>query len=81
NKGCYLFDLKKYDEALAEFEEIIQINPKYYRARYNAGLIYEAKKDYEKAIENYQAFADNAPLSQAGRIIQIKDKINSLKSN
>ncbi|HEX3074383.1 MAG TPA: tetratricopeptide repeat protein, partial [Ignavibacteriales bacterium] len=81
NKAVFLFEIKKYNESLEEYEETIRLNPKHYKSRYNAALIYEAMKNYDKALEHYQGFIDGAPLSQAGLVAQIKEKINSLKSN
>ncbi len=45
--------LQLYDEALANFEKAVKVDPKYFQAVYMRGLCYEAKGDVEKAKREY----------------------------
>ncbi|PIU83250.1 MAG: hypothetical protein COS68_05050 [Elusimicrobia bacterium CG06_land_8_20_14_3_00_38_11] len=56
--GKFYFISGKYDEAIAEFEKVIKINPKNADAYFNVGMVKEAKNDssgakkmYEKTLE------------------------------
>ncbi len=53
NIGYLNFYKDQVDLALDAFEEAIAINASYTKAIYMRGLCYEAKKDREKARENY----------------------------
>ena len=44
---------KEYDRAIADFEKVIEINPKYVNAYFELGNIYYAKGEYGKAIFNF----------------------------
>ncbi|GEM_PF-1501176 len=52
--GLSYFFLRKMDEAQAEFEKVIEINPQYANAYLNLASIYERKGDVSKAIENLE---------------------------
>jgi len=45
--------LKKYDEAIADFSQAIQIESKSDLAYYNRGNVYSDIGQYEKAVEDY----------------------------
>lgn len=45
-----------FDEAIAEFERILQINPNYPLAHYHLAQAFERKGESEKAKANYQRF-------------------------
>jgi superkiller protein 3 len=56
NKGIALYNLRKYDEAIASYDEAIRVDSNYAKAWYNKGLALdnigkheEAKKSYDKA--------------------------------
>lgn len=45
--------LQLYNEALANFDKAVQVNPKYYQAVYMRGLCFEAKGDVARAKREY----------------------------
>ncbi len=54
---------KKFEEALADFNAIISLNDKSYRAYWNRGRIYKDMKSYQAAIEDYSLAITKAILS------------------
>lgn len=46
-------NLQLYNEALANFDKAVKVNPKYYQAVYMRGLCYEAKGDIARAKREY----------------------------
>jgi tetratricopeptide (TPR) repeat protein len=51
-----LLESGRYDEALAEYERILKINPNYPLAHYHLGQTHDGKGDCEKARTAYQQF-------------------------
>ncbi len=56
NIGDQLAQQGKYDMAIIHFKRSIKINPKWYIAYSNLGVVYEQKKDYKMA-EKYLSYA------------------------
>jgi len=57
NLGMYYHQIMKDDDrALDHFKKTIQLNPKFSKAYFQQALIYESRKDIEKAAENYENF-------------------------
>jgi len=54
NLGLAWMGIKKYDLALDEFNKTLDINPQYYLAYYNAGVIYQLQGDLERARWAYE---------------------------
>ncbi|SOV19118.1 Hsp70/Hsp90 organizing protein, putative [Plasmodium sp. DRC-Itaito] len=50
-KGNEFYKQKKFDEALKEYEQAIEINPNDIMYHYNKAAVYIEMKNYEKAIE------------------------------
>lgn len=48
------------DVAIASCKEAIELDPKYERAHYNLGVVYESLKHYEEAIDSYKTSKDLA---------------------
>jgi tetratricopeptide (TPR) repeat protein len=48
--------LGRYDEAIAEYERILRLNPHYPLARYHLGQAHEKKGERDAAREDYQQF-------------------------
>jgi tetratricopeptide (TPR) repeat protein len=53
--GRHYFEIKRYNDALASFQTVTQIQPEHYKAHYYAGLVYEGQNEMEKAKEQYRA--------------------------
>jgi tetratricopeptide (TPR) repeat protein len=53
NKGLDYLDRKMYDDAIAEFNKAIEINPDYTDAYYNRGLSNAKKGNLDQAISDY----------------------------
>ena len=65
DKGNELYAEKKYDEALASFQEFIALNPKAYQVYLNIADCYREKGDCEKATEEYNRVMALAPKEEA----------------
>ena len=50
NRGNAYYDKKDYDRAIADYSEVIRLDPKYALAFYNRGLAYYDKGDLDRAI-------------------------------
>lgn len=61
NKGRRLFHQERYDEAIAEFEQVCRIDPKNEWAPLAMGIISEAKKDFIKALDHYNRAIELSP--------------------
>lgn len=53
NIGLALAEERRFDEAIANYNEAIRILPVYYSAYNNRGLAYDAAGQYQQAIESY----------------------------
>ena len=56
NIGICMDKLGKQDVALEAFNTGLRLNPEYFPSYYEIGLIQEDKKNYEKALKNYNTF-------------------------
>lgn len=67
NRGNSYFLSRRYDDALADYERALELEiSKPWAAWYNIGLVYEAKKQPDKAREAYQeALSANPNFTQA----------------
>ena len=61
NNGVTLSDAGKYDEAIAEYNLSIKLNPNYTNSYLNLGYVYYQKKQYDLAITNYTKAIELAP--------------------
>lgn len=52
-RGFQYLSKGEYQKALADFNQALEINPKYSRAYYNRGIVYYDNENYDKAIEDY----------------------------
>jgi tetratricopeptide (TPR) repeat protein len=53
--GRHYFEIKRYNDALASFQTVHQLQPGHYKAHYYAGLVHEGQNEMEKAKEQYRA--------------------------
>lgn len=61
DKGNQLYDAKKYDEAIIEYNKILELYPDIYLINENIANCYFNKGDYQKAIDHYQKVLDKEP--------------------
>lgn len=52
-------ELKRYDEAMADIDKAIKIDPERYSFYFTRGMIYEAQGMKEKARADYRYACDN----------------------
>lgn len=55
----------RLDEAIAEFERVLAINPGYPLGRYHLAEAYERKGDSTRAAEEYRRFLETWSLADA----------------
>ncbi|MGD9587274.1 MAG: tetratricopeptide repeat protein [Pyrinomonadaceae bacterium] len=56
--GEIFLKLGRADEAIAEFERVLRINPNYPLTRYHIAEAYRSKGQQAEAVENYRAFLE-----------------------
>ena len=57
---------KSHDQAISDFTKAIEMNPRYYQAYYNRGIVYGNKGQYDQAISDYnKAIEINPRFAQA----------------
>ena len=57
-EGNQLSEEEKYSEAVAKFEEFLELNPAIFQVNLNIGNCYRQMKEYDKAIAAYQIILD-----------------------
>jgi tetratricopeptide (TPR) repeat protein len=53
NRGSIYQSMKEYDKAIADYTEVIRLDPRNVYALYNRGRSYQNKEDYDRAIADY----------------------------
>lgn len=56
--GWPLFDQRRFDEALAQFDDVLAMNPDFMLAHYNKGLVYILLKLPEEVLESARRVAE-----------------------
>ena len=70
------------DYAIKEWESIIKLAPEYPTSYYSLGYLYEEKKEYSKAIENFELFLKKALGKEYKELRKISsEKLKELKKN
>lgn len=72
-RGNSLYKEKKYEEALASFQKSFELNPKYSRALFGMGLVYNK---LEKISDMEESFKAALEISEAENDQRMIDKIN-----
>jgi tetratricopeptide (TPR) repeat protein len=65
NKGVALRQLKKYDEAIECFQEVLKLHPGNEQAASNIAQVYCDKKEYKKAVEFLDKLLEKDPKNMA----------------
>lgn len=66
NKGLELQGRKKYKEAIACYQKVLNESPELFEAQYNIGLSYEALRDYDNAAQVFSNMVKKDPLFDLG---------------
>ena len=61
NLAAALCKINKYDDALAAATNATKVNPKWAKGYWRLGSIYELKKDFLMALNNYEKAVENDP--------------------
>jgi len=85
--GLVYLNLKKYEKAIATYEEAVKLDPQLADAFFNLGYVYAVNKDYMKAQEMYSEavelsppFLDEALFNLAVVQAQVGDRRESIKN-
>lgn len=80
-KGEYLFEIKRYDEALATYEQVVQFSPYDSDAYETMGNIYHEKKNKEKALTYYKIAKKLNSEGSYGYGSSLDDKIEKIEKS
>jgi len=64
--GRFLNGQKKVDEAFAQFNKAVELNPQHSAARRALGDVYFARKDYTRALPHFEALSQEAEKMSDG---------------
>jgi tetratricopeptide (TPR) repeat protein len=76
NRGNAYHSKGEYDRAIADYNKVIELNPKHADAYNNRGAAYEKKQDHGKAIADYRMALSINPSSQGAALA--KDNLKRL---
>ena len=65
-RGNSKTNLGKVNEAIADLEDVLRLNPNHYEANFNLGGLHLDKENYDKAISHYQKAVSVNPKSDNG---------------
>ncbi|MEM8503315.1 MAG: tetratricopeptide repeat protein [Cyanobacteria bacterium P01_D01_bin.1] len=70
NRGLMYSSLRRYDEAMADYNRAIQLNPALDKAYSNRANLYTKRQQWEDAIADYDQAIDLNPLNIRARLNQ-----------
>ena len=59
-EGNQLFEAKKYEQAVAKFEELLEKTPSFYQVQINIGNCYKEMGEYDRAIAVFETMLEKA---------------------
>jgi tetratricopeptide (TPR) repeat protein len=62
NRGAAYGEKGQYDQAIMDFNQAIEINPRYIKAYNNRGIIYRLRGQYDRAISDFNKAIEMNPL-------------------
>ncbi len=74
-----LFSISQYEDAIAEYEKVLVINPNNFAALFHEGECYYYLKNMEKALELLEKAESIKPETDVEKLIDIINKILQLK--
>jgi tetratricopeptide (TPR) repeat protein len=66
NRGTTFGEKGQYDQAISDFNNAIEINPRYIKAYNNRGIVYRLMGQYDKAISDFNKAIEINPLDAEG---------------
>jgi len=78
NQGTELLKKGQYDQAIANFDKAIEINPRYAEAYNNRGIAYTKKGQYDKAISDYNKAIELDPTNDMGAMVEKNEDVLSV---
>lgn len=70
DRGLVYSNLRRYDDALADYNRAIELNPKFDRAFSNRGNLHAIRHSWQDAIADYDEAIDLNPLNIRARLNQ-----------
>jgi Tfp pilus assembly protein PilF len=59
-EGNVLFNQKKYDEAIAAYQKILDAKPEFYQVNYKIAICHKMKEDYDQALKVFEGIVTAA---------------------
>jgi len=78
NKGVFLKKAQRYDEALATYRQAVELNPSYYAAWTNMGVIRVLQDDLDTAYEELTKAAEHARNAKISEILESAEPFRNL---
>jgi tetratricopeptide (TPR) repeat protein len=64
NRGLTLYRLKKYDEAIASYNKVLEIKPDFDAAWYNRACCHAVTQNFDQAIKDLQRAIELEPQNR-----------------
>ena len=73
---------KEYEKAIADYDKVIKLYPKYYRAYFNKAYACELAGKKADALASYELFLKNAPITEEyeSQLETAKQRVDELKA-